>query len=62
MRRRNKKTSIGIIGMFVLAFLLSFLAIQILPVPGEFQQLVFFLLVPAISGLGVLTLSKTKRR
>lgn len=62
MRRRSQRTTVGFIVIFVLAFVLAFVAIQLLPIPGDFKKLVFFLLIPAVSAVGVFVLGKFKRR
>ena len=61
-KRRTAKTTIGYIIVFILALALSVAAVQVLPIPGEFKKMVFFLLIPAISMVGVFILSIPKKK
>lgn len=61
-KRRSAKTTIGYIIVFILALALSVVAVQVLPIPGEFKKLSFFLLIPALSAVGVFILSVPKKR
>ncbi len=63
-RRKSAKTTIGYIVVFIVALVLSIAAVQVLPIPREFRMMTFFLLIPAISAVGVFILSipKKKRR
>lgn len=63
-RRRSAKTTIGYIVIFIAALVLSVLAMKVLPIPEEFRMMAFFLMIPAISAVGVsiLSIPKKKRR
>lgn len=61
-KRRSAKTTIGYIIAFILAFALSVAAVRFLPIPGEFKKMTFFLLIPALSAVGVFILSVPKKR
>lgn len=45
-----------------MALVVSIIAAQVLPIPGEFKMITFFLLIPAISGAGVIILSILKKK
>lgn len=65
MRKKSRKTSAGIVLIFVFAFILSALTVHWLPLPPKWTKLVFFLLVPAVSAAGVFILciiNRGKRR
>ena len=61
-RRKSAKTTIGYIITFIVALVLSIVAVQVLPIPGEFKMMTFFLLIPAISAVGVFILSVPKKK
>lgn len=61
-KKRSAKTTIGYIIVFIMAFVLSIVAVQVLPIPGNYKMMSFFLLIPAISFLGVFVLSKPRKK
>lgn len=56
-RRRTTKTTIRYIVIYIIALALSIAAVQLLPIPGKFKMMTFFLLIPAISAAGVFIIS-----
>lgn len=61
-RRKSAKTTIGYILTFILALVLSVVAVQVLPIPGEYRKMIFFLMIPAISAAGVFVLSVSSKK
>lgn len=64
MRRRSRRSgqmTIAYIAIFVLAFVLSLVAVQVLPIPDRYTSLTFFVLVPVLSFLGVVAVSIIKK-
>ena len=61
-KKRSANTTIGSIIVFILALVLSIVGVQVLPIPGEYRMMTFFLSIPAISFLGVFVLSKLGKK
>ena len=52
MRKQKRMPAIFLI-IFVIAFILSFVGVMVIPIPEELKKPVFFLAVPGISGVGI---------
>ncbi len=59
--RRKRTTSPVTIIIFIVAAALSLAVSVLLPIPGKFRRLVFFLLVVALSLAGVVIHSKIRK-
>lgn len=60
--RKKKRVPVVFLAIFVLAIVLSFIAVTILPIPEELKKTVFFLAVPAISGVCVTVCSHLMKK
>lgn len=61
-RRRSTKTKLLTFGIFVLAFVLALAVVHLLPIPDEWERLVFFMLIPLLSFVGVIVNGKISNR
>lgn len=61
-RKRSRKVTLAFVGMVALSVVLAILAVTFLPIPSEWKRLVFLLLIPLLSFIGVFITGKMARR